>query len=168
MTQRRVFQVYVNTATTTSRNPNSFTELEAKDCAFCVRRQHSMGQHHSYAMAIDNGGTMGFPGSIQQLGAPTVPAAPSAAAIAAANGGVVPRGVLVNVESSLADTPTLHFKSDKAFLTAAELASRNAAATDLQASLQAQIAEKKARKDAEDRAERERDAAEMVPLCPFH
>lgn len=126
-----------------------------------------MGQHHNFAMAMDTSGAIGFPGSMQTLGAPAAPV-PSAAAIAAANGGVVPRGVLVNVESSLADTPTLHFKSDKAFLTAAELASRNAAATDLQASLQAQIAEKKARKDAEDRAERERDATEMVLLCLYH
>lgn len=107
---------------------------------------------------------MGVSGSLQHPGAVSAPAAPSAIAIAAAHGGVVPRGLLVNAESSLADTPTLHFKSDKAFLTAAELASRNAAANDLQASLQAQIAEKKARKDAEERAERERDAAEMVSL----
>lgn len=124
-----------------------------------------MGHHHSYVM--DGSRPTGFPGSMQQPGPPQAPAAPSAAIVAAANGGVVPRGVLVNVESSLADTPTFHFKSDKAFLTTAELASRTAAATDLQASLQAQIAEKKTRKDAEHRAERERDAAEMVPFHPL-
>jgi hypothetical protein len=91
-------------------------------------------------------------------------AAPSAAAAAAANGGVVPRGLLVNVESALGEIPTLHFKSDKAFLTAAEVAARAAAANDLQASLQAQIAEKAARKEAEQRAEQQREAAELVRL----
>lgn len=89
---------------------------------------------------------------------------PSAAAAAAANGGVVPRGVLVNVESALGETPTLHFKSDKAFLTPAEMAARAAAATTLQQALGAQIEEKKQRKEAEKRAEKERDEAEMVRL----
>jgi hypothetical protein len=123
-----------------------------------------MSYHQGHSM--DTGRAMGYPGSTQQPGPLMAPAAPSAAVVAAAHGGVVPRGVLVNAESSLSEAPTLHFKSDKAFLTAAELASRTAAATDLQASLQAQIAEKKARKDAEERAERERDAAEMVPSQP--
>eukprot|EP00892_Ulva_mutabilis_P009278 jgi/Ulvmu1/6722/UM030_0055.1 len=86
---------------------------------------------------------------------------PSAAAAAAANGGVVPRGVLVNMESALGETPTLHFKSDKAFLTPAEMAARAAAATTLQQALAEQIAEKAQRKEAEKRAEKERDEAEM-------
>jgi hypothetical protein len=113
---------------------------------------------------------LGIPGNMYHPEISQAAAPPTVAAVAAANGGVVPRGVLVNIESSLADTPMLHFKSDKAFLTAAELASRTAAASNLQASLQAQIAEKKARKDAEERAEKEREAAEMVhprPLLPL-
>lgn len=90
-----------------------------------------------------------------------LPAAATAAAVAA-NGGVVPRGVLVNKESALGETPTLHFKSDKAFLTHAEMAARAAAATTLQQALGEQIAEKKRRKDAEKREEKERDEAELV------
>lgn len=90
--------------------------------------------------------------------------AAAAPVVVAAKGGVVPRGVLVNMESTLGETPTLHFKSDKAFLTPAEMAARAAAATTLQQALQEQIAEKTRRKDEERRVEKEREQAEMVRL----
>lgn len=111
----------------------------------------------------NRGGAAGRTGGAEAgqsgLGMPGAAAAP---VVAAAKGGVVPRGVLVNMESTLGETPTLHFKSDKAFLTPAEMAARAAAATTLQQALQEQIAEKNRRKDAEKRAEKERDQAEMV------
>jgi hypothetical protein len=77
-------------------------------------------------------------------------------------GGVaVPRG-LANVQSVLSEPPVLKFKSDKAFLTSAEVAQRTAAAAELKNALAAQIAEKEARKAAEKAADKAREEAEAV------
>lgn len=77
-------------------------------------------------------------------------------------GGVaVPRG-LANFQSALTESPVLKFKSDKAFLTPAEVAQRTAAAVELKSALAAQIAEKEARKAAEKAADKAQEEAEAV------
>jgi hypothetical protein len=54
---------------------------------------------------------------------------------AAVQGGVAVQRGLANLESSTSDAPLLSFKSDKAFLTAGEVARKAAAAAELQGAL---------------------------------
>lgn len=74
---------------------------------------------------------------------------------------------LANVQSELSDAPTLCFKSDKAFLTAGEVARRMAAQAELKGALTLQIEEKKRRKEAEVAAESARANAELVCFPPL-